>query len=262
MNRIFRICGLMFVLSSCGQDAYIAKKVKFRVFFPEQTVQVKFEIDPQYRAVSTNTFTFESLGSLFIRKNSEITEVGANLRASPETLEHSWPTDSFKRFPNGSRLPPSVPSGELRKWSIQKPEISTDLLFQAKPNLIAGGGIRSDKFDFLPKEFLATQKFYTANLEVQATISVAGRVGEQPGGIYFFGNFGVNPFVIPDSENLRGEMSSTISPTDFEWELEATEPAWIAQFGELRAWQSSSDCLVPGCLFEGEKLLLLKGFAP
>ncbi|MDB5037196.1 MAG: hypothetical protein JWQ35_724 [Bacteriovoracaceae bacterium] len=234
--KYFLVFSLCLFLTGCGSDPFIAKKVKFRVLFSQKIVQVKFELNPTYNIKQTRNFAFDHLGTLFLNwtDQTQLTEIGANLTAEPATLQRSWPTKKIKSLPAGRNFPPSIPNGSLQSWSKGSNDFTANFFFQGTPQLIAGGALLSSQFNTLPKKFFATQRFFAANGDVQATISAAGPIGSNPGGIYLFGNFGVNPFSDTPSnssaETLEGFRPMEIAQ-DREWEIVATEPAQIVNAG-------------------------------
>jgi hypothetical protein len=259
MRRLIWIPLSIILFTACGEETFIARRIKFRAFFIEQAVQIKFELDPKYILTASNTFEFDKLGVVFYKWTGQTatSEIGSTLFANPHNLNAGWPAKDFRRFPNGDSLPPSVPLGYLKNWQLVSEAIQPSLLYQAEPNVIAGGALTGVQFNLLPKKFLATQKFYTANHEVQATISVAGPTDRSQGGIYFLGNFGVNPFTVPPTQSKLLKIAS-----DREWELTATEPLQIIRYGEIRASQFFSGCHELGCFFAGDTPSPLMEFAP
>ncbi len=157
-------------LAGCGSDAFIAKKVKFKVLFAQKIVQIKFELNSEYQVKMTKSFPYDRLATSFLKWTSEtqLMEIGTNLNGDPATLTSNWPTTNKKFFPNGKPWPQSVPSNGVNSWTQQENDIASELLFQGKPDLIAGGAFFSDQFNQLPKKFLATQRFFNTNGDVEA----------------------------------------------------------------------------------------------
>jgi hypothetical protein len=247
---------LLIVLSSflvgCGSNAIIADRVKYKPNFEKKTVQVSFEMNPLYSVKETRRFNFGNLGVVALKWNTEtqVTEVGTLLSGDRDTLSKDWPTKLFPRFPNGKKLPPSVPKGSILEWKQVGEPLSVSLLYQASPLLIAGGAIQSAQFSKLPRKFLATQKFYTKNKDVQATISALGPTENSQGGLFYFANFQVNPFL--SSEPDSTEMAHRVM--NLEVLLESSGPAEVISWGErnldhpFRTFGPNFlDCLEPEC---------------
>lgn len=211
----------------CGHDPFIAQKVKFRVLFSQKIVQVKFDLSPEYRLKETRNINFDKLAKVFLNTTTA-GEMGTTLSANLESLHHEWPTNVWTQLPNGQDLPPSIPSKTVNAWIQPEEDSRTILFFQSEPQLIAGGSFSSHEFDALPKRFFATQKFYSTNHDVEATISVLGPEENRLGGVYFFGNFGINPFA---SESLALTSKTSELSKDLSWELQAREPAEVINWG-------------------------------
>ena len=230
------------MLTSCGENPYIADKVKFRVIFSQRVAQVSFTLNSQYQLKTNKKIAYtddvNKLGIIFLKFTETpivTSEVGSLIFGEPENLKLPWPTTVMKKLPNGKKLPPSIHKGELNGWSELDGEITYSFLHQAKPDLITGGSIQGTEFNALPKKFLATQRFLSANKEVEATISATGPTNDSQGGIYFFGNFGINPFEIfkeqlppKDGPPLQKWLALDANKDVVEWELIAEEPAIIA----------------------------------
>lgn len=208
------------ILSACsGKPIFIADQVRFRVQFAEETVQIAFDLKPEYELKASNEIEYDILGSLIITAATPETPtvIASKISANPQTLALPWPSLEMNRLPNGSRLPASVRKGPLLHWQKNDGPISISLMYQASPDLVTGGAILSDQFKDVPKNFVATQKFKAPNGDVIATISLLGPTKTSKGGILFLGNFGINPF-------------------EAEQDLFAAEPAQIISKGDTPLW--------------------------
>jgi len=243
---VFAFC-FVFILFSvffagCGSDQpFIAEKVKFRVNFTQETIQVSFELNPDYQVKIQKTILYPDLGHVFIDWTEGLgrNELGSFLKADPSSLEKPWPVSEIIQFPNTSSLPTSVPSGRaLKQWALSDDRLRVSLLYAASPKLIAGGAILSDQFHAVPKNFLATQEFHAANGDVEATVSFAGPTKDSYGGLYFLGNFGVMPFT---RTALKSKLLSqreyffitAENSEELSWEILADRPVSIVRPGNF-----------------------------
>lgn len=238
---IVPVVPLILILDGCGdQNPQIADKVKFRVNIMQQVVQVSFQMNQKYVVKSATTVAYQDLGKVFVTWTpaQNYNEIGSALAASPTKLEQPWPTLPFKEFPNGDSFPASVPSDDiLNKWLKLDDNMRISLVFLGKPKVINGGIIQSSQFDALPQNFLATQKFLAANGDVIATISALGPSDNEMGGLYWFGNFGFNPFSDQPSPSNSTNSLKVLPNGDQEYEIEAKEPAEVLRYG--RWWEVS-----------------------
>lgn len=204
--RSLTIAGLLLLAcAGCGEgSAYVANAVDLRVQFSDKLVSVHFVLDPAYAIkqdarISFNDFD-SALSTVFVRypEPPGNNEIGAIFSARA-MVDHAWPTEDFRAFPNGHKLPKSIPSGSILK-SLSKTEdnLTVQSLHQSDPMLIIGGSLLSPEFSHLPLGFLATQLFKDEYGNIIASISVTGPTLLSKGGLYFFANFGLNPFVIKD----------------------------------------------------------------
>jgi hypothetical protein len=229
--RSFLFLGVLISLSGCGdQEFFIANKVKFKVSFEEESVQVSFDLQKDYQIRAEKIVPYENLGTTYITWDQEqlLNNVGSKLLASQNNLANAWPTEILKNLPNGADFPPAVGGATLHSWTKSDEKMQWDLAYQSMPKLLTGGSILSGQFDSLPKNFLATQNFKLRNGTVVASISLLGRTKKSKGGVFFIGNFGINPYEeSSDSDKVKG--MADVKPA--EWEVAATEPAMILTRG-------------------------------
>lgn len=235
MKKAWIVLALMLGISACGDaPVYIADQVRFRVWFSEKVVQVSFEMNKDYQIKQASRFPFDTLGTVFLKwiPEQEYNEIGVALKADPAVLNQGWPTTLLRKFPNGKELPESVPLSWLLTWRMEDENLKLNLSFKDSGDLISGGALLSRQFDILPENFLATQKFRVDNGDITATISATGPVKnpETPGGVYFFGNFGKNPFA---------KAGRTTTENYKEWVLKASSPAEIISIGKISRRNSS-----------------------
>lgn len=233
--RLWILTILSLALSACGDEPYIADKVKFRVHLSRQLVEVSFDLSPAYKISRSERIPFGSLGVLssLWNEESQINQISALLNASPETLQSTWPLVTAYRLPGNRRLPESIPSGAIKSWKVAPNDLSFSFMFQDTPLLIAGGGVQNAAFNSLPKKFYATQVFRAANGDVQASISALGPADGNEGGLFFFGNFGENPFSARQASPKKS-LHAFGDETVMEWELPAQEPLKIMNPGDLK----------------------------
>jgi len=202
--RIFSIGVLTTSLVACGEElASVAVSSELRVSFSQKLVQASFQLNDQYRIPLTKKIAFgnenETLAKVFVSYDEEKNknEIGAVFSAEA-IHKKNWPTSEMTRFPNWSRLPKTVVSRKLNNWEIEQDEISVASLFQNEPQLIIGGAFLSSEFRALPLGFLGTQYFYDEYGNINASMTIAGPTLTASGGLYFLGNFGSNPFMVPE----------------------------------------------------------------
>lgn len=246
---------LFLIASGCSEkEAYIADHVKFRVFFSKQSVQVSFDLNKNYQITENLEVPFtesnRTLGEVFIDYDAEThsSSIGTFLQSSADHQKTAWPVVWVSRFPNGRSFPESVPEGSVAAWlrRVNGESLEPQLMFRFDPSLVVGGSLSSPQFDALGEDFLATQHFRAANGDVEASISVAGPTKESKGGVYFFGNFGANPFSAQSTRphEAQGLWTSdeVLERDEIVWTLQATEPAKIiTPARRWWQWRSLSD---------------------
>lgn len=221
MRGIFLLVAVA-ALTGCGDEvAYVANAVDLRVEFSNRLVSVDFELNPEYHIQKNTRITFSSdsviLSKISTVYDSAIPKSHLNATFSAANLmSEEWVTKDFKEFPNLHRLPKSVPAGILKSITKEENEIDVLSLHQKEPYLIVGGAILSSDFTKLPPGFLAHQYFKDEYGGIVASISITGPTLTTKGGIYFLGNFGLNPFAIRDMRfrshiRAMGERANVIS---------------------------------------------------
>lgn len=206
-------------LVGCGENEIsLAEKATLKVQFAQKLVQVQFLMNPDFRLTEEKSIDFEvlerRLSRVFLRKDPNSTDavrmnLGVIYAAGQLSLD-IWPTDELSAFPNFLRLPKTVPSGSLKIWKHEKESLAVATIHQSDPHLIIGGALLSSEFDFLPLGFVGHQYFRDAAGRVEASLSLIGPNLQMKGGLYFLGNFGLNPFVVlrdqPASEGLSMDL--------------------------------------------------------
>ncbi len=225
----FTIIGLL-IFSGCGSDFYVVNDLSFNVSFAKQQVQITYKIKPQYAFKYNQRFRFEQLGVVAVKWNEETkaNELGALLNADPSILEKNWPSKEIVILPNKKKLPGSVKTKRILEWNQTGSALSGSLLYQKTPELIAGGAFIGGDFKDLPKGFFGTQKFREKNGSINATLSLAGPSENFEGGLFFFGNFGKNPF----SKRSTEQAIASKNIPDLVKTLYADEPFEILNYGE------------------------------
>lgn len=236
LRYYFATLGCLLTLSSCGEaDTYIADKVKFKVIFSSAMVQVSFQMNSKFQVAESVSQPFDPLGLVFLKWNQDLkfNEVGARFKAN--LVNQMWPVTILNRFPNGERLPGYIRGLNLNWWLQPHGDYPMGLVYYNQSILVGGGTISSSRLSFLPKNFLGTQHFRSVNGEVEATVSALGPTDTELGGIYFFANFGANPFR-PDYQSSKPQDPRNLfdgadHPDVVEWEISATEPLQIIRRG-------------------------------
>jgi len=222
-------------LSGCS-NVKIADQVRFKVIFSKKIVQVSFDINPEFGKEMEAVVPYADLAAVYVRWDDEkkTNEIGTFISANPDKLEADWPTFIVKRFPNNTEFPSMISSKErIHQWLITTGNPMISLLYGYSPNLIFGGAIQAKELDGIKKSFSMTQKFKGGDGETKATITVLGPTDYGPGGVYFFGNLGENPFGRKEaSELLAGRLDENEDEDILEWTIKATEPARIIKLGE------------------------------
>lgn len=219
---------ILTIIGCREEERMIAEQVSFRISFSKKLVRTSFRLHDQYRIPANQKVPFDELGLVEI-KDEALTSVETTLNANPEVLEDEWPTEIIKKLPGGTKLPRSIPQKVLYRWDQDNEGIQMQLLYQTEPQLIAGGAILSDQFSHLPNNFFASQYFKNSAGAITASISIAGPSENSLGGLYFFGNFGSNPFDTID-DDLRLSLLSE-PQADVVWVLEPEGPAEIESWG-------------------------------
>ncbi len=233
-----------FTLSACGgKDAFIAEKVKFKALFAQQIIQVSFLMNPDYQIKQEHRYKFDRLGNIFLKWDDaqKTNELGSNLFANRDALSEPWPIQNLASLHNGTKLPDSVPYSSVNNWPQHGEGVSVSLIYQYQRDYIAGGSILSSQFGNLPANFIAEQNFRAANGDVIASLVVLGPTSTSYGGIYFFGNFGTDPFagmtpgqgLVADDRPLNSSILNNMKATSegLEWEMDADSPLEILSYG-------------------------------
>lgn len=206
-------------LVGCGEsEISLAEKATLKVQFAQKLVQVQFLMNPDFRLTEEKSIDFEvlerRLSRVFLKKDLSTTS-GSRMNlgviyAAGQLPMDIWPTEELTAFPNFLRLPKTVPSGSLQIWKHEKESLAVATIHQSDPHLIIGGALLSSEFDFLPLGFVGHQYFRDAGGRVEASLSLIGPNLQMKGGLYFLGNFGLNPFVVlrdkPASEGLSMDL--------------------------------------------------------
>jgi len=211
-------------LVGCGErEAFIAEKVEMNVHFSSKLVAVTFHLAQALQIPSSARVEFrnrdDQLSLLFVRSTDGAPTRLGTVFSAAQMGSDQWPVDDFNRMPNLERLPQSVPTGGLKRWKLEQNDVTFLSLYQHEPRLITGGAIVSREFDFLSIGFFATQYFRDEFGNPTGSISLVGPTLLEPGGIYFLGNFDLNPFFVFGSAETKSI------------ELKATEPAQVLNWG-------------------------------
>jgi len=196
------------LLSACGdQNIYVANSLDMKVQFSSKLVLLKFQLDPDFRIRRELHQTFMSsdkaLSQIFLNR-SDTGEISLGAIFSAEDLRSpQWPVKPIKTFGNKHSLPSLVKAGGLKAWTINEDHSFAKSLHQDDPYLIIGGAFLDPEFDYLPLNFLASQSFKSSSSETVATISILGPTASSLGGIYFLGNYGLNPFVFLEGKKTQ-----------------------------------------------------------
>lgn len=235
-----KVLGLTAILLStllvgCGSDIYVANDVRFKVSFEKKSLQVSFDLNPAYQIKESQRKVFSDLGILALKWDGTThkNEIGSLLYAKPENLRKTWPTHEMKKLPNQRSLPSAVRTKSLRAWRENTSSAILEFIFQSEPHVIVGGGFLSKDFQNLPTNFFAIQNFSSPHKDVRAQLCVLGPAKDFSGGLYWFANFGTNPFLKSQEETA--------------FEIEATSPIQIISWGKgpKREAQFSSESLLP-----------------
>lgn len=220
LYSVFILVSLIF--AGCGDaNNHIADQVKFRILFQTQEVKVSFVLNPKLSTSLIESFSFGSLGRLFIQGGNR-TEIGAIIHATPSNLKqqnYRWKSG----LPGNRSLPAAVPGVKIKE-ALEGDHRDKQLFFLEEPELVVGGAFEALSTWAIPKKFFATQTFKSPNGETEATLSLVGPTDYYQGGIFFFGNFGTNPFM--------GESTTTLSTEQI---LYAKEPLIVHTWGENRS---------------------------
>lgn len=221
-----RTCMLLLwgsILSGCGGNTlHLAEKVKYRLFFGEESAQISFVLSDPFQIKTVSEFPFDQIGKVFTRwdQSSLTSEIGCLLRTSPEIVASNYNRTAISKLPGNKKFPTPVKQNILYQifWKTNDPSVS--LFYNDTPQLVIGCSMQLNVIRSLPKNFMATQKFYSSNGDVSATISVLGPTTGFEGGVFLFGNFGVNPF--KNSKQTQTEINHRT-----EWDLIATGPVRV-----------------------------------
>lgn len=231
----------MLPLLACGEPVEIADEVHFRVSFQSQTVSVRFNLNTEYQ-VPTNALVpyaneESSLGEISLLWDPETkqNQLQSTVFSHPKSLSRNWPAIEIFEFPNGEDFSEPMTERSIQRWTKRNHEMGVSLLFPSRDILDIGGVVQSREFDFINKDFLATQVFKDSRGDVRASISILGPTEDELGGLWFTGHLGINPF-IESSRHFYSQRDS------IEWSLEAEGPAKVinAGTGSRRWWHRFS----------------------
>jgi|GEM_PF-4487186 len=229
----------LLLLSACGNDpVFIADSVRFQVNFDTEVVKVVFDLNAKYSLPLQDSMAFDQLGQVNLNLNTQkqSNSVSASLLASPDALSRPWPSSSFASFPNQADLPDPIASAPMQEWKKNSADLEYSLVFENSSTLNFGGGVFSQNFNDLPKDFLATQYFKDRAGKQIASISAVGPTENSRAGLYFFVFLGLNPF--ENRFQLLDRLKSFEIPSDKdyikEYRILASDPTEVQS--ELLNW--------------------------